>query len=178
MPSWSGRRDGWGGSGKAGKSAATADNTAAGTVQGTAAAAVEGNTAPSLGSRRCPGWCPSPQTGRSRRGWLDFGSLTGSCPPAGPAHCSRRGDWAGGGELVVPLGAPSPSASGATTVAGQVQVGCCQVQGAGCRCAQEQVLCFQGAQVRCSEGLVVGRGVLCRHSVLDLRATASNSQLN
>merc|ERR1719376_765128 len=131
----------------AGKSAATADNTAAGTVrvQGTAAAAVvEGNTAPSLGSRRCPGWCPSPQRGLSRRGWLDFGSLTGSCPDlAGLAHCSRRGGWAAGGELVARLGAPSPSASGATIVAGQVQVGRCQVQVgcrqvqvAGCRCVQ------------------------------------------
>ena len=115
---------------------------------------------------------------------LDFGSLTGSCPAlAGLARCSRRGGWAAGGELVARLGAPSPSASGATTVAGQVQVGCCQVQVEcfqvqveGCRCVQEQVVCCQGAED--AEGQVVDRGVLCTHSVLDLRATAYNSQLN
>jgi len=170
-PRWLGKQDGWGGSGKVGKSAATAGNTA-GTaqVQGTAVV-VEGNTAPSPGSRRCPAWCPSPQRGRSRRDWLDFGCLIGSFPRDWPAaHCSRREDWVGAGELVARLDAPSPSASGAATVAGQVQqAGCCLAQeGAGCCCVQEQVLCCLGVQVRGSVGQVVGREVLYRHSTLDL----------
>jgi len=169
-PRWWGRRGGWGGSGKAGKSAATAGNTAeTGQVQETAV--VEGNTVPSPGSRRCPASCPSPQRGRSRRDWPDFGCLIGSFPRDWPAaHCSRRGDWAGARELVARLDAPSPSASGAETVAGQVQqVGCCQVQeGAGCCCVQEQVRCCQGVQVRGSADLVVRREVLCRHSTLGL----------
>ena len=114
VPRWLGRRAGWWGSGKVGKSAATAGNTA-GTaqVQGTAAAAaaVEGNTVPSPGSRRCPGWCPSPPRGRSRRGWLDFGCLIGSCQSLEvPARCSRQGGLAGEAELVGQLGVPSPSA--------------------------------------------------------------------
>ena len=168
VPSWMGRLGGRG-SGRVDKSAATADSTAAGTVQVQGTAAVEGNTAPSPGSRRCPGWCPSPQRGLSRRGWLDFGCLTGSFPREEPAHCSRRGDLAGGEELVGRLGAPSPSASGAATVADQAQA---QVQVAGCRCVQEQVLCCPGVQVGGSVGQVVGRGAPCRHSMLNLKVTA------
>ena len=170
-PRWLGRRAGWWGSGKVGKSAATAGNTA-GTAQVQGIAAVEGNTVPSPGSRRCPGWCPSPPRGRSRRGWLDFGCPIDSCRSLEvPAHCSRRGGLAGGAELVGRLGAPSPSASGAATGVGQVQegchqvqVGCNQVQGAGgCHCVQEQVLCCQGAQVQGSVSLVVDQRVLYTH---------------
>ena len=110
VPSWMGRQGGRG-SGRVDKSAATADSTAAGTVQVQGTAAVEGNTVPSPGSRRCPGWCPSPPRGRSRRGWLDFGCLIGSSQSLEvPARCSRQGGLAGEAELVGQWGVPCPSA--------------------------------------------------------------------
>ena len=124
-PRWWGTPGGREGTDKPGSSAATAAGNSVGSVQvqGTAAAA-EGNTAPTLGSKRCPGWCPSPRTGLSRKDWLDFGSLTDNwLPQVLGVHCSTQGGWAGAEELVGQLGVLDPSASGAKTVADQVQVG-------------------------------------------------------
>ena len=167
-PRWWGTPGGREGTDKPGSSAATAAGNSVGSVQvrGTAAAA-EGNTAPTLGSKRCPGWCPSPRTGLSRKDWLDFGSLTDNWLPQVPGvHCSTQGGWAGAEELVGQLGVLDPSASGAKTVADQVQVGRSQVgrsQVLGAGSVLEQVRCQGAAQVRGSADLVVGQGELCRH---------------
>ena len=81
-------------------------------------------------------------------------------------HCSTQGGWAGAEELVGQLGVLDPSASGAKTVADQVQVGRSQVgrsQVLGAGSVLEQVRCQGAAQVRGSADLVVGQGELCRH---------------